>query len=259
MFNCDLTVESKVAYVVVAFEPNYTVPWIHQIKIILSHCSKLISTLRPEKANEFRSIMLFLNMMVTFTSPSSWPILTQQSTHAKDYSNLRPVMNQLCTNVLNTLVTKGFHLNLQSLLHKGLCKSNPSLNKSSLTAVCTLSMRHMINCSFNEISVKYFLIHILSTPGLIYHLNSTCPETMQSFQSQKLFTKCINFLSNEATSSQLFESLEANYGLCLLANLINLSYIDQDQLKESLMDFVVCLYFIPITDIIIIESLICLI
>ncbi|XP_015784165.1 ubiquitin-protein ligase E3B [Tetranychus urticae] len=242
MFNSDAENDGSedgqnVAYVIVAFDRNYTVPWIHQMKAILLHCSSLISTLRPEKTSEFRSIMLFLNMMVTFTSPSSWPIL-QQSTN-KNYSALRPVMNQLCSNILNHLVAKGCYLNLQSILNKGLCKSKPSLNKPSLTAVLTLSLRHMINCQFNEASIKFFLVHILSTPGLIYHLQNLCPDTTQALQNHKVFSKCIHFLNTESTSNQLSESLEANYGLCLLANLINLGYLDQDLLKELLMDFVI--------------------
>lgn len=226
----------QISYVSVALDKNLGASWIIQIKSILLHCSSSLTWLRPENAQEFRCISLFLHMIVIFTSANSWPMFKQDL--SKNVA-LRTAMNKLCSNVLNALVAKGFYSNLQAMLNKALCKSNPTVNKASLTAVITLSLRPLIDANFSSHLLKQFIVNILTVPGFIYHLTQLAPETVQNVQSHRIFFHSLNFLGDEKVSSNIIRSLEANHALCLLANLINLSYIDQESLKECLIDHVV--------------------
>lgn len=228
--------DKELSYANVAFDQRFNVMWIRQLKTILIHCSSLIKTLKPESSSDYKCIMLFLNMMIIFTSTNTWPMFKSD---ISSNASLRTAMNSLCSNVISNLVSKGFYPNLQSLLIKGLCKSKPVLNKSSLTAIITLSLRPLINTQFQESSVKAFLIHIFSTSALIHHLTLICPDTLSKLSSLSLFQKIINFLRDEHNSKQIFDSLEGNFALCLLGNLINLAYLEQDAFQKSFLDLVV--------------------
>lgn len=226
----------QISYVSVALDKYYGALWIIQIKSILHHCSSCLTWLKPENGQEFSCISLFLHMIVIFTSANSWPMFKQDL-----FSNvaLRTAMNKLCSNVLNALVAKNFYSDLQSMLNKALCKSNPTVNKASLTAAITLSLRPLIDANFSPQLLKQFVANILTVPGFIHHLTQLTPETVQNIQSHRIFFHTTNFLCDEKASGSIIRSLEANYALCLLANLINLSYIDQVSLKECLIDHVV--------------------
>ena len=235
------TTNKSISYASIALDKNYTVIFIRQMKNILLRCSSLIARLKSENTSDFKCILLFLNMMVTFTSTSSWPV----SIFKQEFSNnlaLKTVMNQLCSNILDSLVAKNFYKNLQSLLTKGLSKNIPSLNKPALTAVITLALRPILISDFSPHFIENFIAHILSVPGLIHHLEYLSPNTIQVLREHRIFQFCINFLSDDQ-SSNLFESFEANHALCLLGNVVNFCFLDQDTIKECFVDFVVSIYF----------------
>lgn len=224
---------ASISYASLALDKNYTVIFIHQMKKILLRCSSLIARLKSENFSDFKCILLFLNMMVIFTSTSSWQIFRHSNNIA-----LKTVMNQLCFNILDTLVARDFYVNLQLLLTKGLSKAVPSLNKPALTAVITLALRPILITDFNHNSIKNFVTHILLVPGLIHHLKTLSPSTIQVLREHHIFQHSINFLSDEQ-SCDILKSFEANHALCLLANLIDLSIVDKNAIKEIFVDFVV--------------------
>lgn len=51
---------------------------------------------------------------------------------------------------------------------------------------------------------------------------------MAAFRSHAMFDKCIEFLSADQNMCIVFNTLEGNYALCLLANLIQLAYSERD-------------------------------
>ena len=227
---------SEISYVSVAFDKQLAVQWILQLKTILWKCCVYLKHLRPEIAQDFKSMMLYLNMLVTFTSPNSWQVLKTPI-----YEPLKPAMNQLCTNVMSSLVNKGFYGNIQILLMKGLMRTKPSLKKASLTAIITISMRPVIYSQFNESTINMFLLHIFSIPALVYHLNHISPDSIHVFTNNNMLKKSIEVLILEQNSRILFNALEGNYALCLLANIVNLSHIEisNNLFKANVLDFVV--------------------
>lgn len=228
----------QISYVSVAFDKQLAVQWIQQLKTLLWKCCLYLKHLKAELPQDYRQIMLYLNMLITFTSTNSW-ILFKESPQV--YEPLRPVVNQLCNNVINSLVAKGLYANLQILLMKGLMRTKPNLKKSALTAIITLSLRPVIAAKFNESLMNMFLLHILSIPALIYHLNSIANDSLTVLSNESILKRSVEILCLDQNSRILFNALEGNYALCLLANIIHLAYIEIpiNTMAANMVDFIV--------------------
>ena len=81
-------------------------------------------------------------------------------------------MKILCRTLLEHLVNNGqLFQNLKSFLLFGTAKGGKVvLPKTSLVAAMTLAVRPVIETNFIEKTVSLFLLHILSVPGLVDHL-----------------------------------------------------------------------------------------
>lgn len=65
------------------------------------------------------------------------------------------------------------------------------------------------------------------------------------YRNYGIFDKCIEFLGTDQNLRIVFNTLEGNYALCLLGNLIQLAYIERDHaLPETYYPtFVVCIIY----------------
>ncbi|RWS25410.1 ubiquitin-protein ligase E3B-like protein, partial [Leptotrombidium deliense] len=228
--------EDKISYVSVAFDQAISFAWFNQVKRVLWQSCLYMKQLKADDADDAKLVTVYLNVLITLTNANSWNVF---QSNPDAYEPMRPLMNQLCRNVMNTLVSKGFYIVLQSVLTKYLCRTKPLLSKSAMTAIITLSLRHVIASQFSHSSLNLFLLHIFSVPALTYHLSSIAPDLLTVFTNHSLLAKSCCLLSNEQNTRILFNALEGNYGLCLLANLVHLAFINISILKESLMDFVI--------------------
>ena len=238
--NQNKTLEScrQISYVSVAFNKKLAVQWIHQLKTLLWKCCLYLKHLKPELPQDYKQIMLYLNMLITLTSTNSWLLLKE---FPQVYEPLKPVVNQLCNNVINSLVSKGLYANLQILLMKGLMRTKPNLKRSALTAIITLSLRPVIAAKFNESLMNMFLLHIMSIPALIYHLNSIANDSLTVLSNECILKRSVEILCLDQNSRILFNALEGNYALCLLANVIHLAYIEIpiNTMAANMVDFIV--------------------
>lgn len=98
----------KLSYVGVALNKTHVLRWISHMNDILWKCCECLEELRPEFANDMKLILLYLHVLVSFTSTSTWTVLKN-----KNMEVLRPGMNQLCTNLMGQLFHKGFYLILK--------------------------------------------------------------------------------------------------------------------------------------------------
>ncbi|PNF41016.1 hypothetical protein B7P43_G08820 [Cryptotermes secundus] len=218
----------KLSYVGVALNKEYAIAWIAHVKDVLWKCCCYLDELRPEFLTDMRVILLYLRTLVTFTSTNTWNLL-----RAKHMEVLKPGLNQLCANVLGHLFTKGFYLTLKSLLLRGLGKAKIPSKHVSVSAVLTLALRPLVSAGFTEKLMTMFLIHILSVPALILHIQGLAHECSSVLVGHNVFTKSLELLSSEQNMRIVFNTLEGNYALCLLANLIQLAYIQrEDALKD---------------------------
>lgn len=194
--------DTKISYVCIGCNKLYSVPWIHQMKSLLWKCAVFLKHIKPEIPIEHKSMMLYLNMLLTLTNSSSWRLMEP----------LKPVMHQLCVNIMNQLVAKGLLASLQTLLIKGLCRARPSLKKPELTALISIAIRPVMHANYSETSVNLFVLHILSVPALIRHLTVSSNDSIKLLNkgSLTLFDEALKLLSTEQNTRIIFNVLEGN-------------------------------------------------
>uniref|UniRef100_A0A8C0YJZ0 Ubiquitin-protein ligase E3B n=1 Tax=Cyprinus carpio carpio TaxID=630221 RepID=A0A8C0YJZ0_CYPCA len=222
----DVENEPKVWYVSLALSKDLTIPWLKQIKDVLWVSCEFLKKLKPDILQDNKLVTLYLTMLITFTDTSTWKIIRGKG------EALKPALNRICENIMGHLNQKGFYSVLQILLTNGLARSRPSLSKGTLTAIFTLSLRPVIAAHFSDNLLRSFLLHIMSVPAFISHLNTLTPDT------HELFRKFVLFLSREEQCLDICVCLEGSHTLCLLGNLIQLGYFNVKVLEQEAGHFV---------------------
>lgn len=225
--------ELKLCYVSVVLSQDLLLLWLQQLKHILLICCKLIRQLKPNVSTEAKKISIYLNMLIIFTDCGNWKIFSVKGGEA-----LRPSLQQLCANVLGHLNTKGLYPSLKELLMSGLACSNPSLKSASFMAVVTLALRPLVLSNFSENLCSLFILNILSVPGLTLHLSAIASDGLKPLKTHVIYQKVLSFLQQEQSSRIVLNSLECSYTLCLLANLIELSQLQEEIFKQKLTSFI---------------------
>nr|XP_023030496.1 ubiquitin-protein ligase E3B [Leptinotarsa decemlineata] len=212
----------KFSFVGVALNKDHVIRWISHMNDLLWNCCEYLNDLKPEFASDMKSIVLYLHVLVAFTSTSTWTVLKN-----KNMEVLRSGMNQLCSNLMGQLFHKGFYLVLKNLLLKGLGRTKIAFKNVSLSAILTLSLRPLVAANYSDKLMTIFLINILSVPGLVQHLQTISAESIVTINNHKLFSRSLELLSSQQSMRIVFNTLEGSYALCLLANLIQLAYIER--------------------------------
>ncbi|XP_026066665.1 ubiquitin-protein ligase E3B-like [Carassius auratus] len=228
----DVENEPKVWYVSLALSKDLTIPWLKQIKDVLWVSCEFLKKLRPDILQDNKLVTLYLTMLITFTDTSTWKIIRGKG------EALKPALNRICENIMGHLNQKGFYSVLQILLTNGLARSRPALSKGTLTAIFTLSLRPVIAAHFSDNLLRSFLLHIMSVPAFISHLNTLTPDCMVTIQTHDLFRKFVLFLSREEQCLDICVCLEGSHTLCLLGNLIQLGYFNVKVLEQEAGHFV---------------------
>ena len=70
---------------------------------------------------------------------------------------------------------------LQTLLIRGLGRIKIAFTHATLSAILTLALRPLVAANFSDKLMTMFLIHILSVPALIQHLDDLTPEVKLNF------------------------------------------------------------------------------
>ncbi|XP_014785402.1 ubiquitin-protein ligase E3B isoform X2 [Octopus bimaculoides] len=223
---------TKTSYVAMSMQKQHVLSWIQQLKTVLWNCCVCLKYLKPENHRDNQAIVVHLRMLITFTCIGSWGIVKGKTGEA-----LKPGLNQLCNNIMGFLNSKGFYSVIQVLLTRGLARSKPVFSNTSLTAVITIALRPLLASNFSENLMTMFLLHILSVPAVIYHINTHSQECMNTLVTHRIFKRCLDLLTNEQSTRIVFNSLEGNYALCLLANLVHLGYTEVEGLVENTLKF----------------------
>lgn len=98
----------KYSYVGVALAKEHVMRWISHMNDILWKCCQYLNDLKPEFASDMKCIVLYLHILVSFTSTNTWNVLKN-----KNMEVLRSGMNQLCASLMGQLFHKGFYLCLK--------------------------------------------------------------------------------------------------------------------------------------------------
>lgn len=223
---------TKSVFVSVILSKDLVVAWIDQVKRLLWRSCLYFKTLKPESQRDLKMITCLLHLLITFTSTQSWKFLS-----AKNGDSLKPGMNQLCKNLMGHLNSKGFYPILQTLLIKGMCKTKPCFKPTTLTAIITIAMRPLIAADLSDNLVTVFLLNILSVPAIVHHIRIMSPDCLVLLMTHRIFKRSLVLLSNNQVTKIIFNTLEGNYALCLLANLIQLGNSEMEGLVESTNQF----------------------
>ncbi|XP_045445888.1 ubiquitin-protein ligase E3B [Melitaea cinxia] len=218
----------KVSYVGVFLNKEYSLRWISHIKDLLYKCCQYLEELKPESPIDMQSILIYLHTLLAFTATNTWAL-----TRLKNFEKLRGGMTQLCANVMGSLFHRGYYLTLKSLLLRGLCREKVSLKNIALTAIVTLTLRPLVSAQFSEKLLTMYIIQILSVPTLVFHMQQISSESIAAFRQHSMFDKCVDFLSADQNMRIVFNTLEGNYALCLLANLIQLAYSEREHAQPG--------------------------
>lgn len=224
-----LNSDSKnLSYAGVVLLKEYALPWITHIKKVLKLCLECLEGLKPELPADMKSILVYLHALVAFTGTKTWQVL-----NANKLDVVRQGMNKICSNIVDYLIEEGFYIKLKLLLLKGLGRSKIALKHVSLSAIVQLSFLPLISSQFSSKLMTMFLIQIFSVPGLVLHIQQLAPECLTSFEKHNILAKTINVLYVEQNMKIIFNALEGSYALCLMANIVQMSYIERETtLKE---------------------------
>ncbi|XP_048479517.1 ubiquitin-protein ligase E3B isoform X3 [Plutella xylostella] len=213
----------KMSYVGVFLNKEYSLRWIAHVKSLLYKCCLYLEDLKPESPLDMQSILTHLHTLVALTATNTWALTRQ-----KNFEKLRGGVTQLCANIMGSLFHRGYYLTLKSLLLRGLCREKVFLKNVALTAIVTLSLRPLVSAQFSEKLLTMYIIQILSVPTLVFHMHQISPESLAAYRAHGIFDKCLEFLSLDQNLRIVFNTLEGNYALCLLANLVQLAHLERD-------------------------------
>ncbi|KAJ8679148.1 hypothetical protein QAD02_014935 [Eretmocerus hayati] len=218
------------SYIGVGLLKNSSISWISHMKQLLHFCLLDLMELHPEKSSEYKSILLRLHTLLSFTSTTSWAIMK-----STEMEKLRAGMNQLCSNVMGYLVNNGFYPTMKVLLTRGLCRKKITLQPVAVSTIATLTLRPLMFSKMSENLIMEYLIHILSVPTVVHHLNhgEECQNTPLSWKNE-LFLKILMSLSTEANLTIISKALGGNYLLCLLGNLVESANFQKHESTENL-------------------------
>jgi len=172
--------------------------------------------------------MLYLNVILTMTNPQVWKLNPEG----------KAAMTVISCKMMQELVSKGLLVSLESILKKGLCRSRLCLNKTELSAIMAISLRPLVMFK-SDTQINLFLLHILSVPALTFHLYLLAPDSLTLMTSSLPVKDVCGFLSNDQNLLVLFNALEANYGLCLLANIVHWICLDVKNISANLAQLMV--------------------
>jgi len=212
----------KTSYIGVFLNKSHTVAWIEHIKQLCSQTSLLMCSISKDHPAYGRKVAFFVLVLISFTSTNTWKILKTPA-----LSSLAPHMNSICHTVTGHMVQSGLMSNLKTLLLTGLASSKVSLSRTTLSAVMTLALRPVVYGSYTDQLISLYLLHILSVPGLVYHVATMCPDSLAMMQGeneveQSLLLSTVKLLSQDQQLKIHFNALEGSYALCLTANLVQL-------------------------------------
>ena len=232
--------ELRKSYLCLAVKKDYAVPWLNQLKQLLWQSCVYLEQLRSEVVREAKLISVCLSLLVTFTGHSKWSIVRNAS--HKNSATMKNLADQLVDKLLAFLMQRGLYRCLQTLLMRGLGQSKPSLSQLLLTAVMNVALKPLQLSNYSTSYLTLFIIHLLSVPTLIYHINSMANNSFVAMLKGRLCCRVIDLLKDDKQIQKIvFNGLEGNYALCFIANCIQLALTEMEVLADHAVDFAVVL------------------
>ncbi|XP_031635023.1 ubiquitin-protein ligase E3B-like [Contarinia nasturtii] len=221
--------DPKLCYIGLVLNKNLDMAWTRHIELLLSKCCLHMENLSPDTPSESLTLTLYLRTLVAFTTPINWDLLKVNSL----IIDLEPIIKQKCRNMLDTLVKKGLFQTLRKILLKRTCGKNITMKPILFQAILELSIRPLTTGNVTEHLLMTFLMNILSTPALIYHIEANISHSLEKFHTDSILERSLDLLSMEQHMKSITEDMKATECLALLANIVHLFHLEPiDEAKK---------------------------
>ncbi|EDV23245.1 uncharacterized protein TRIADDRAFT_28070 [Trichoplax adhaerens] len=220
--NMTVSDSPKLWYVTLAISNQYLPLWLYQAKKLLQVCSEQLANMKINKKNELEAMQLYLTVLVTFSSTKSWKLMS-----SKANKNFRPILDQICKQVLLHLVNNNFFANMKNFLWNCTRSGELKLSKVTLSGVIVLIQRTFSASSNNLKLLKQFMESIMAFPALLYHVKKLSPEaslSLAEFRQSHVLEVVLETYADGSNLSNLTTKLGGYYTFSLLGNLIQLSH-----------------------------------
>uniref|UniRef100_A0A0X3PWY0 HECT-type E3 ubiquitin transferase n=1 Tax=Schistocephalus solidus TaxID=70667 RepID=A0A0X3PWY0_SCHSO len=222
--------DKELSYISLVLRRDFLIRWISNTRWILSTVVKYFKIINPSSASDSNFMNILLSLTLILTNSAQWKVITEEK--------LKTGMTKLTKSLVVHLVSSDLFPALQIMLKKGLALHIPVLTQISLTGIFSLAMRPLLVTDFAPQNLSPFILHILSVPGFVLHINSLTPEAYDVFVRERLCSHVIMYLSESPQNQRLIlDGLEGSYALCLIANLIHLSLLEVEVLVEHCEEF----------------------
>ncbi|KAL5970102.1 Ubiquitin-protein ligase E3B [Taenia solium] len=204
-----LDADRECSYLSLIQNRDYLILWISQTRWILSVCVEYFAVLNPANEADSNMMNVLLSFVLTMTNCNQWKILRD--------SKMKPGLMAITDSFIKDLLAHGLYPALKQLLLKGLALHLPVLTQISLTGIFSLAVRPLLLCDFSPECISLFVVHILSVPGFVLHLNSLANEAYDVVVREKLCSRVVTYLYESLPDQSILDcGLEGSYALCLI-------------------------------------------
>lgn len=198
--------------------------WRRIVLMILKICVRYLQPLNPENSLDAKDIVSYSQVIIMLTHPSQWKAVKIPN------EVVQKVLNGLTVKWLQELISAGLFPAVQEVLMRGLARSKPSMNKSTLFPLLTLLIRPMALDAFpSEIDKQKAVIRLFTVPGLILHVETICPVFIETFKKQEIFRMWSALMTAENSWKLMREELKTvNAVLSVTANLAYMFWLEKD-------------------------------
>ncbi|CAG0879428.1 unnamed protein product [Cyprideis torosa] len=226
----------KNAYLVGMLQKDHSVAWIASTQKLLRMALRCLNPPNAKPTSTTKSVqekdqLIFLNLLVIFTSSQSWKFPLPEPLR-------KSIESRLCQNLTGVLVKEGLYSTIRDLLTRVTCSA--SAPKVTVVHAAALLARRPVD--FAEESkigiIKEFATSILPVPALFKVLEDSCTEALLLLTDEPLFETTLTYLSQTCRENQaLMELFSAdgtgNVLLSVLGNFFHWGFLRRETLMNK--------------------------
>lgn len=223
----------------IALNEELTSIWFLNMKKILHECCNYLAIISKESQLNVDDTINYIKMIDLFTSTDHWKWHLIQYDHQLQ-SQTKEQCDKLCHELLQDLVDRAALYERLNLIMTKVLKRSNAYHQQELVEMCTkLTLKPLIDNSFNRKTTHLFTINIMRIPCLIHHLERISSTTLNLLHEHNILRHIISNMMPEQDFRIIVNSSEVNPTVSLLANLVHFAMTYLDNLKEIRCDFVI--------------------
>lgn len=221
------------SYINLVLKKDTIVEWIRLTNWIMKQACDYLKTVDPALQQDSRLMNVILTLAINLLTVSRWKVVV-----AMNNRNLNQQLGKITDIIYTRMLKSDLYKTLKELLLKGVCRQTIHLSQISLNGIMSLILRIFQSPKLMETYLESFIIHVLSVPALVKHMNVMANEIFQNILKDRRCTKIILHLHSEPENQEkIFRQLAPSYSLCIIANIIDLGLLEMDVLANHGSEF----------------------